>query len=115
MSSSNLFAPDKRERAEDFHEYLLEYGIREKIEAVLTKLIKMDELPDNPFSTFVEAFTEHELMCRARLIFDEIDEDESGTIDFEEFKAMVRASPPAARAPRERSPRADPPRLAPGR
>ena len=43
MSSSNLFAPDKRERAEDFHEYLLEYGIREKIEAVLTKLIKMDE------------------------------------------------------------------------
>ena len=45
----------------------------------------------------------------------EIDEDESGTIDFEEFKAMVRASPPAARAPRERSPRADPPRLAPGR
>ena len=45
----------------------------------------------------------------------EIDEDESGTIDFEEFKAMVRASPPAARAPRERSPRADPPRLAFGR
>ena len=45
----------------------------------------------------------------------EIDEDESGTIDFEEFKAMVRASPPP-RAPREsRSPRADPPRLAPGR
>ena len=46
----------------------------------------------------------------------EIDEDESGTIDFEEFKAMVRAQPPpAARAPRERSPRADPPRFAPGR
>ena len=45
----------------------------------------------------------------------EIDEDESGTIDFEEFKAMVRASPPP-RAPREsRSPHADPPRLAPGR
>ena len=91
MSSSSLFAPDKRERAEDFHEYLLEYGIREKIEAVLTKLIKMDELPDNPFSTFVEAFTEHELMCRARLIFDEIDEDESGFLDRTELFKKLKA------------------------
>ena len=29
----------------------------------------------------------------------EIDEDESGTIDFEEFKAMVRAQPPRRARP----------------
>ena len=41
------------EKAVRFQAYMAEYGIKEKLEEVLTTLIKSDPLPANPFSARV--------------------------------------------------------------
>ena len=74
-------AMDPAERAIRFQGYLAHHGIREKLEAALNGLIKRDELPANPFTALVDSFSQHELVCRARLAFDALDADGGGLVD----------------------------------
>lgn len=79
------------ERAVHAQAYLAQHGIREKLETALTELIASETLPENPFAALVETFSRHELMCRARLVFDRMDVDRSGSIDRKELFAKLRA------------------------
>ena len=82
---------DNAERAVEFQSYLAQHGIREKIEDALTTIIKMHKLPENPFAILATAFDDASLMRRARLVFDAIDKDGSGTLDRKELFDKLRA------------------------
>ena len=54
------------EKAVRFQAYMAEYGIKEKLEEVLTTLIKSDPLPANPFAAIAAAFSSQSVCARAR-------------------------------------------------
>ena len=92
-SSSYIMADsiDKAERAVAFQAYLAQHQIRDKLEAALTELIVMDELPANPFASLVANLSQHELMCRAKIIFNAMDTDGSGMVDRAELYKKLQA------------------------
>ena len=71
--------------------YLQRFGMREKLEEALLPIYRAKTLPTNPFTGLVAAFTEFEILCKAKLIFDQMDADKSGTIDRKELCAKLQA------------------------
>mmetsp|Transcript_38140 Transcript_38140/g.76441 ORF Transcript_38140/g.76441 Transcript_38140/m.76441 type:complete len:232 (-) Transcript_38140:67-762(-) len=75
----------------ELERYLEKHGLREKLEQSLLPIFRAKSLPSNPFTGLVAMFSEFEILCKARLLFDEIDIDGSGTIDRNELYAKLKA------------------------
>ena len=71
--------------------YLEEHGLRAKLEDALTSVVKAAVLPANPFTALVAAFSFHEAMTKAKLVFQAADVDGSGELDRKELFAKLKA------------------------